>query len=109
MESSSQFEFVVRPSLALVVFRLVPPVGGNNSLVPSATDAKSLNSLNRIFHRRISASGLFLTQTEVNGVFCIRLAVGAVRTQEKHIDMAWQMICAEVEPAMGEWTERLAM
>ena len=108
MKASPQFELVVRPSLALIVFRLVPPSQANGLVTPSiAKDLTSLNLLNRIFHRRLSLSDLFLTQTDVNGIFCIRFAVGATRTQEQHIDMAWKVLCAEAEPAMEEWIESL--
>ncbi|KAF8531528.1 pyridoxal phosphate-dependent transferase [Gautieria morchelliformis] len=100
LEASSQFELVVRPSITLTVFRLVP----YDSLANATNDISSLNLLNRIFHRRLSSTDLFLTQTEVNGVFCIRFAVGAARTQEKHIDMAWKVLCAEAGPAVEEWT-----
>jgi aromatic-L-amino-acid/L-tryptophan decarboxylase len=93
----------VRPSIALTVFRLVP----YGTRAHATNDTSSLNRLNRIFHRRLSSTDLFLTQTEVNGVFCIRLVVGAVRTQEKHIDMAWKVLCAEAEPAVEEWTSTL--
>ncbi|KAF8585535.1 aromatic-L-amino-acid decarboxylase [Ramaria rubella] len=98
VKASSQFELVVQPSLALTVFRLVPP-GGNKS------DTASVNTLNRIFHSRLSSTSLFLTQTDVNGIFCIRMAVGATRTMEKHITQAWDILCAETEPALEEWSK----
>lgn len=106
VEASSQFELVVRPSFALIVFRLVPSSWAKSQVAAAAAKSVTdLNSLNRIFHSRLPASDLFLTQADVNGNFCIRFAVGAARTQERHIDMAWKVLCAEAEPAMKEWVE----
>jgi len=60
--------------------------------------------LNRIFFRRISARhDLLLTQTELNGVFCIRLAVGAARTEETHIKRAFELLVSEACVALEEW------
>jgi aromatic-L-amino-acid decarboxylase len=100
VKASSQFELVVPPSFALTVFRLTAPKGNG--------DLASLNAHNRIFHRRLSSSDLFLTQTDVNGTFCLRFAVGAVRTEEEHILAAWDVLCAEAGPSLEEWVKSLA-
>ena len=79
------------------VFRLEPP--------GSAADA--LNDLNRLFFRRISARrDIILTQTELNGIFCIRFAVGATRTNETHIQKAYDLLCVEAEQAMATRKEK---
>jgi aromatic-L-amino-acid/L-tryptophan decarboxylase len=91
IRSSSQFALVVPPSYALSVFRLVSP--GYQSL-----DIQSLNSLNQLFYSRISArNDVLLTQTQLNGIFCIRFAVGTARTNETHIQKAFDLLCAEAE------------
>jgi aromatic-L-amino-acid decarboxylase len=91
IRSSTQFSLVTPPSYALSVFRLDPK--GNQPL-----DTESLNELNRLFYGRISArNDVLLTQTELNGIFCIRFAVGSARTEESHIRRAFDLLCAEAE------------
>ena len=38
-----------------------------------------------------------LTQTELNGVFCIRFAIGAIRTEVCHIEQAYHLLQKEAE------------
>jgi aromatic-L-amino-acid/L-tryptophan decarboxylase len=65
------FELVTTPSFGLSVFRIVPnPDHFATSLKLSTED---LNVLNRLFFQKIFArADLMLTQTELNGVHCIR-------------------------------------
>jgi aromatic-L-amino-acid decarboxylase len=73
------------------VFRLEPP--GKEAL-----DIESLNNLNQLFYTRISArNDILLTRTELNGIICIRFAVGCFRTEEKHVQQAFNLLCAEAE------------
>jgi aromatic-L-amino-acid/L-tryptophan decarboxylase len=97
IRSSSQLTLVTPPSYALSVFRLLPS---------SELDEKALNSLNRLFYDRISArSDIFLTRTELNGIFCIRFVVGAARTNETHIQMAFDLLRAEGEMTIKAFEE----
>jgi len=42
----------------------------------------------------VNASGqAYLTHTEVNGRFAIRMAIGSVLTERRHVEAAWQLIC----------------
>ncbi|KAL4071261.1 pyridoxal phosphate-dependent transferase [Scleroderma yunnanense] len=100
IRESTDFGLVTPPSLALTVFRLDPPF---TKLLPLA----SLNELNKIFYRRISTrSDIALTQTDLNGTFCIRMAVGAERTSEDHIRRAYDILCQEAKVALEEWENR---
>lgn len=47
-----------------------------------------------------------LTQTTLNGIFCIRLAVGAARTEPQHIEAACALIEAEAKVAVEVWKEQ---
>ena len=54
-----------------------------------------LNALNRALHHELQTSHhhqMLLTQTEIRGVFCLRFAVGAARTEEKDIKRAWEIL-----------------
>lgn len=99
IRSSSQFALVTPPSYAMCVFRLEPPAAE-----PMSEDA--LNDINRLFYGRISArSDILLTQTQLNGTFCIRFAVGAARTTEEHIQKAYDLLCVEGEQATITWKQ----
>jgi len=101
IRDSVTFSLVTQPSLALTVFRLVPRPEYDDQPVLTL---ESLNDLNRSFYSRISArNDIMLTQTSLNGIFCIRLAVGATRTTEVHIRAAYDVICREAETALEIW------
>jgi aromatic-L-amino-acid decarboxylase len=79
---------VIPPSFALSVFRLLPGSEGSG-----AKELEVVNTLNRAFYSDLlTRPNLALTQTTLGEVFCIRLAVGAARTEESDIDNAWETI-----------------
>lgn len=85
IRASPIFELVTPPSFALTVFRLLPGPAG------SATELEVANALNRAFYSDLQARpNIAWTQTSIGGVFCVRLAVGAARTEERDIDHAWE-------------------
>ena len=69
---------------------------------------ESLNNLNRDVFARLSARrDIMLTQTSLNGIFCIRFAVGATRTNEGHIQGAYNTIIEEAKSALETWRSTL--
>jgi len=101
LRSSQNFEIITPPSFALVVFRIVPP-----SLPPKPSRLASLNGLNRIFSRRVSGRAeIFIIQTDLQGTFCLRFAIGAQRTEEHHIEAAFRLFEEEAEKSLIEWEE----
>ncbi|KII85888.1 hypothetical protein PLICRDRAFT_44310 [Plicaturopsis crispa FD-325 SS-3] len=99
IRASPNFALVTPPSFALSVFRLVPP-----AVVLSSAE---LNDLNRDLYARISThTELLLTQTQLNDVFCIRMAVGSPLTEEGHIRKAFEIISAEGDAALKALQER---
>jgi aromatic-L-amino-acid decarboxylase len=45
----------------------------------------------------VNASGeAYLTHTVVNGRFAIRMAIGSVLTERRHVEAAWQLICSQL-------------
>jgi aromatic-L-amino-acid/L-tryptophan decarboxylase len=99
IRSSSQFTLVAPPSYALSVFRL--EYEGSQKL-----GSESMNDLNRLFYDRILArNDILLTQTQLNGIFCIRFAVGAARTDETHIQKAFELLCAEAALTISAFEE----
>ncbi|KAJ7350357.1 pyridoxal phosphate-dependent transferase [Mycena albidolilacea] len=87
---SDTLTLVTPPSLALTVFRLVPPD------VDFKLDLEKLNTLNVAFFARLARRpDITITQTVLKGVFCVRFAVGAARTTEKHVRAAFDAIVEE--------------
>ncbi|GJJ08842.1 hypothetical protein Clacol_003061 [Clathrus columnatus] len=103
VRSDPRFEIVTPPFLALTVFRIRPPSDIQTDRSDADINNTMLNALNRIFHRRLSAKDLFLTSIDLDGIFCIRLAIGSQRTEERHIKKVWDILDSEVEPAVNEW------
>ena len=96
IQSSKDLSLVVEPSLSLSVFRLVP--------VEVDQFEYHLNELNELFYSRISArSDIFMTQTNINNIFCIRIVIGAQRTTEKHIREAYDILETEAKATLDLW------
>ncbi|KAH9967310.1 pyridoxal phosphate-dependent transferase [Russula dissimulans] len=95
IRASRIFELVTPPSFGLSVFRLLPG---------SADDTKDLervNALNRVFYSDLqSRHDIALTQTLLGGIFCVRFAAGATRTEQSDIDNAWRIIKETGENAL---------
>lgn len=86
---SPEFELVTTPILALSVFRIKPPASA------SLEDAEAAaNELNRALAARLSAESenILITPPVINGMACLRFAVGAQRTEKEHVDWAWDLI-----------------
>ena len=95
---------MTEPSFALTVFRLTPALPASLSATEQLTQ---LNALNRTYYAKLNARpDIYLTQTQLNGTFCIRFAIGAARTTLAHIDRAWAILQEEAEGAQAEWTTK---
>ena len=74
-----RFELVAPHPLALVTFRLRDEHGGD-----SAT---------RALMDRVNATGeMYLTHTALHGKLALRLAIGSVNTQRRHVERAWELL-----------------
>ena len=90
---------VTAPSLALSVFRIDPKATSPDQ---PALSLEALNTINKLFYARISArKDILLTQTILNGVFCIRFAIGAERTEVFHIKQAYNLLQKEAQLALA--------
>ncbi|PCH37501.1 PLP-dependent transferase [Wolfiporia cocos MD-104 SS10] len=101
VSASPDFSLVTPPSFALTVFRFAP------AHLATLSEA-ALNDLNHAMYTRISArTEIFLTQTKLNGTFCVRFVVGSGLTRTEHIEQAWALIQEEAGVAVKEWEDKL--
>ena len=83
VDASKDLERVAPVPLSGVCFR----ARGN-----SADDAETDN-LNQQLLERINTDGeVFLSHTRLNGRFTLRLAIGHIRTTDKHVRRAWELL-----------------
>jgi aromatic-L-amino-acid/L-tryptophan decarboxylase len=76
--ADERFEITAPHPLALVTFRL-----------------RAGDDATRALMERVNASGeLYLTHTVVNGQVALRLAIGSVLTERRHVQAAWQALSA---------------
>ncbi|KAJ7307625.1 pyridoxal phosphate-dependent decarboxylase [Mycena albidolilacea] len=82
------------PSLALSVFRIALPL-------PNLR-LDQLNKLNKCWYRRLaSRADIFVTHTEVGGIYCVRFAIGGQQTQAQHVLRAFEIIEQEAFAAVA--------
>ena len=83
VEASPDFELMAPVPFALVCFRLKP----------AAVAEDQLNDLNERIMNEINASGeVYLSHTKLNGKFTLRLSVGSIRVEERHIEKVWNIL-----------------
>ncbi len=81
VDDSPDFEMIAPVPFALVCFRACP------------AGVDDLNALNERIMNQINASGeAYLSHTMLNGVFTLRLSVGSIRVEEKHLQKVWKLL-----------------
>jgi aromatic-L-amino-acid decarboxylase len=81
IEESKDWEMIAPVPFALVCFRACP-AGVNN-----------LNALNERIMNNINASGeAYLSHTKLGGKYTLRLSVGSIRVEERHIKKVWDLL-----------------
>jgi aromatic-L-amino-acid decarboxylase len=105
IEASPDFELLAPVPFSVVCFRHRPP-----GLLDNGETEAYLNQLNERLLESVNATGeVFLSHTQLNGRFTLRLAIGNLRTTEAHVRRAWELLQqhaqkldAEVRPATFE-------
>ena len=83
IEKEKDFELMAPVPFSTVCFRVNP---GNKS-------DNQLNELNEKLIDKINSSGkLFLSHTKLNGKYVIRLTIGSIRHERRHVLEAWELI-----------------
>jgi aromatic-L-amino-acid decarboxylase len=101
IEEAPDWELLAPVPLSLVCFRAAPAREGESEDARAAR----LDQLNERIMHAVNATGeTFLSHTKLNNRFTLRLAVGNIRTTERHVARAWQLLqdaCARLQPADG--------
>jgi len=105
IEASPDFELLAPVPFSVVCFRHRP-----RSLPENSETEAYLKRLNEGLLANVNATGdVFLSHTEFNGKFTLRLAIGNLRTAEDHVRRAWELLQeharrldAELRPAALE-------
>ena len=81
VDESENWERLAPVPFALVCFRACPP------------GAENLDVLNEALMNAVNATGeAFLSHTKLNGKFTLRLSVGSIRVEERHIFKIWELL-----------------
>jgi aromatic-L-amino-acid decarboxylase len=81
VEESENFELIAPVPFALVCFRACP------------AGVADLDALNERVMNEINASGeAYLSHTKLDGKFTLRLSVGSIRVEEKHLVKVWEIL-----------------
>ncbi|MDH5474288.1 MAG: pyridoxal-dependent decarboxylase [Cyclobacteriaceae bacterium] len=84
MDAHTDFEQLSPLNFNMICFRYHPK--GYN-------DEEKLNSLNEILINTLNDSGkVYMTHTKIRGKYTIRMVIGQTYVQQRHVDMAWNLI-----------------
>jgi aromatic-L-amino-acid/L-tryptophan decarboxylase len=85
VEESENFEMLAPVPFALVCFRACP------------AGVDDLDALNERIMNEINTSGeAYLSHTKLDGKFTLRLSVGSIRVEEKHLVKVWELLTGAV-------------
>lgn len=96
MALAKEFEGWVRAAPDWEVVAPVPFSTVNFRACPANVPPEQWNALNENILNAVNASGeVFLSHTKLNDRFVMHLAIGNIRTEEKHIARAWELLRRE--------------
>jgi aromatic-L-amino-acid/L-tryptophan decarboxylase len=83
VDAAPDWERVAPVPFSLVCFRYAP-----RGLSPDAADARNVQIL-----EHVNASGrVYLSHTKLSGRYVLRLAIGNIRTERRHVAEAWGLL-----------------
>src|SRR5436190_301127 len=94
VDAAPGWERLAPVPFSTVCFRHVPPGLAGDSVAIDAHNAAIMDAVNR-------TGEIFLSHTRLRGAFTIRLAIGSLRTEQRHVERAWELLriaAEEVEP-----------
>ena len=95
VDASDSFERLAPTPLSVVCFRARPE--------GSVSSEEALDELNTRVLDNVNATGeVFLSHTRLSGRIALRLAVGHIRTTERHVRRAWELLNQALEDETDE-------
>ncbi|MCC7262793.1 MAG: amino acid decarboxylase [Candidatus Latescibacteria bacterium] len=92
VDQSPCFERLAPVPFSTVCFRARPP----------GAEEQEVDAINERLLQRINTGGeVFLSHTLVQGHYALRLAVGHIRTQERHVARAWELLQEGLNHELG--------
>lgn len=89
VDQHPDFERMAPVPFSVVCFRAHPP---------ALRDEEELNRLNETLLENINRRReVFLSHTKLNGKYTLRLAIGNLRTEKRHVQRAWELVREELE------------
>ena len=89
IEESPDWELMAPVPFALICFRARPKFKGETEEV----QAKRLDALNEAIMHGVNATGkALLSHTKLNDRLTLRLSIGNIRTTERHVRQAWELL-----------------
>jgi aromatic-L-amino-acid decarboxylase len=83
VDATPDWERVAPVPFSLVCFRYAP----------AGTSEAEREALNSAILERVNASGrAYLSHTKLNGRYVLRLAIGNMRTEPRHVSDAWRLL-----------------
>ncbi|HEV2884587.1 MAG TPA: pyridoxal-dependent decarboxylase [Pyrinomonadaceae bacterium] len=94
VEESSEWELMAPVPLGLVCFRACPSIKGADE----ATRNARLNVLNEAIMHGVTATGkALLSHTKLNDKITLRLSIGNIRTEERHVRQVWGLLNQQLQ------------
>jgi aromatic-L-amino-acid decarboxylase len=93
VDAEPEWERLAPVPFSTVCFRHLPPALAGDEEALSAHNAAIMEAVNR-------SGEVFLSHTKLDGRFTIRLSIGNLRTERRHVERAWTLLrdaAAEVD------------
>ncbi|MFL5755120.1 MAG: pyridoxal phosphate-dependent decarboxylase family protein [Chloroflexota bacterium] len=101
VDAEPDWERLAPVPFSTVCFRFVPRALRDREGGPDV--ARRIDALNEQLMVRVNSAGeVFLSHTRLGGQFAIRLAVGNLRTEQRHVERAWELLRAAARDVSAE-------
>jgi aromatic-L-amino-acid decarboxylase len=87
VDDDPKFERMAPVYFSTICFRFIPD---------SISDENKINDLNLKILEKVNSTGkVFMAHTKLNGKIVLRMVISGMRTEEKHVKLAWDVIKEE--------------
>jgi aromatic-L-amino-acid decarboxylase len=102
IDEAPDWERLAPVPFSTVCFRHVPPGlagdGAHDGAAHEATNEAAIDAHNAAIMDAVNGTGaIFLSHTKLRGRFTIRLAIGSLRTELRHVEQAWELLRTAAE------------